>query len=86
MTLTIFLIFTIGITTDFVNWNTLSNGFASTNELARSFLASVIVILDVLVVMQVDRISQFKTFKSNALMITDRSIQDPVKYLRWSFF
>ena len=57
MALTIFLIFTIGITTDFVNWNTLSNGLASTNELARSFLASVIVILDVLVVMQVDKIS-----------------------------
>ena len=47
-----------GITTDFVNWDKLNRDFVSTNELSRAFLASFILIMDLMIVMQVSRIEQ----------------------------
>ena len=42
-----------GITTDFVRWDTLNRDFVTTNELSRAFLASFILIMDLMIVMQV---------------------------------
>lgn len=42
-----------GIISDFVNWDTLNRDFVSTNELSRAFLASFILVMDLLIVMQV---------------------------------
>ena len=42
-----------GIITDFVRWDTLNRDFVSTNELSRAFLASFILVMDLLIVMQV---------------------------------
>lgn len=41
-----------GIISDFVNWDTLNRDFVSTNELSRAFLASFILVMDLLIVMQ----------------------------------
>lgn len=46
------LIVATGITTDFVKWDNLNRDFVSTNELSRAFLASVILVMDLLIVMQ----------------------------------
>ena len=50
-----------GITTDFINWDKLNRDFVSTNELSRAFLASFILIMDLMIVMQVSRIEQTDT-------------------------
>ena len=42
-----------GIITDFVKWDSLNRDFVSTNELSRAFLASFILVMDLLIVMQV---------------------------------
>ena len=42
-----------GIVTDFVKWDSMNRDFVSTNELSRAFLASFILIMDLLIVMQV---------------------------------
>lgn len=42
-----------GIISDFVKWDTLNRDFVSTNELSRAFLASFILVMDLLIVMQV---------------------------------
>jgi hypothetical protein len=47
------MIVATGITTDFVKWDDLNRDFVSTNELSRAFLASVILVMDLLIVMQV---------------------------------
>ncbi|KAL9955543.1 hypothetical protein ACROYT_G036881 [Oculina patagonica] len=41
-----------GIISDFVRWDTLNRDFVSTNELSRAFLASFILVMDLLIVMQ----------------------------------
>lgn len=41
-----------GIITDFVKWDSLNRDFVSTNELSRAFLASFILVMDLLIVMQ----------------------------------
>jgi hypothetical protein len=47
------LIVATGIITDFVKWDDLNRDFVSTNELSRAFLASVILVMDLIIVMQV---------------------------------
>ena len=42
-----------GITTDFIKWDKLNRDFVTTNELSRAFLASFILICDLMIVMQV---------------------------------
>ncbi|CAB4015441.1 transmembrane 117-like, partial [Paramuricea clavata] len=46
------IIVATGITTDFVKWDDLNRDFVSTNELSRAFLASIILVMDLLIVMQ----------------------------------
>ena len=41
------------ITTDYVNWDEISRDFMPTNELSRAFLASFILVMDLMIVMQV---------------------------------
>lgn len=41
------------ILTDLINWENLSHGLSSTTELSRAFLASIILVSDLLIVMQV---------------------------------
>lgn len=41
-----------GIISDFVRWDTLNRDFVSTNELSRAFLASFILVMDLLIIMQ----------------------------------
>lgn len=47
------IVVVVGITTDFVNWDGINRGMVSTNELSRSFLASFILIFDLVIIMQV---------------------------------
>ena len=42
-----------GIISDFIKWDSLNRDFVSTNELSRAFLASFILVMDLLIVMQV---------------------------------
>ena len=42
------------IATDWISWDTLNRDFAPSNELMRAFLASFILVMDLLIVMQVD--------------------------------
>ena len=42
-----------GMTTKFVDWDKINQDFVSTNELSRAFLASFILVFDLLIVMQV---------------------------------
>ena len=44
-----------GIISDFVRWDSLNRDFVSTNELSRAFLASFILVMDLLIVMQVGK-------------------------------
>ncbi|XP_057311740.1 transmembrane protein 117-like [Hydractinia symbiolongicarpus] len=46
------IVVVVGITTDFVNWDGINRGMVSTNELSRSFLASFILIFDLVIIMQ----------------------------------
>ena len=41
------------IATDYINWDKLNRDFLPTNELSRAFLASFILVMDLLIVMQV---------------------------------
>jgi len=41
-----------GIISDFIRWDSLNRDFVSTNELSRAFLASFILVMDLLIVMQ----------------------------------
>ena len=41
------------ISTDWISWDTLNRDFIPSNELMRAFLASLILVLDLLIVMQV---------------------------------
>lgn len=50
-----------GIISDFVRWDTLNRDFVSTNELSRAFLASFILVMDLLIVMQVRQKTEERT-------------------------
>jgi len=41
------------ITTDYLNWDEISSDFMPTNEISRAYLASFILVMDLLIVMQV---------------------------------
>ena len=41
------------ITTDYLNWDEISSDFMPTNEVSRAYLASFILVMDLLIVMQV---------------------------------
>lgn len=49
-----------GIISNFIKWDTLNRDFVSTNELSRAFLASSILIMDLLIVMQDWEFPQFQ--------------------------
>ena len=42
------------ISTDYVNWDRLNRDFVASNELSRAFLASFILVMDLMIVMQVN--------------------------------
>ena len=42
------------ISTDYLDWDRISRDFIPTNELSRAFLASFILVMDLLIVMQVN--------------------------------
>ena len=42
------------IATDYIQWDKLNRDFLPTNELSRAFLASFILVMDILIVMQVN--------------------------------
>ena len=44
----------IVVCTDWISWDRLSHGFLQTDELSRAFLASFILVFDLLIVMQVN--------------------------------
>ena len=41
------------IATDYIQWDKLNRDFLPTNELSRAFLASFILVMDIMIVMQV---------------------------------
>ena len=47
------IVVSTAISTDYVNWDRLNRDFVATNELSRAFLASIILVMDLLIVMQV---------------------------------
>ena len=63
------IIVATAIATDYLKWDDLNRDFVSTNELSRAFLASVILVMDLLIVMQV-----CQNFFSSRLLIMDQSV------------
>lgn len=53
MWLTCWAVFVTGITTNFMKWEEMNKNFATTDELSRTYLASSIIVLDLIVIMQV---------------------------------
>ena len=47
------IVVTTAISTDYVNWDRLNRDFVASNELSRAFLASFILVMDLMIVMQV---------------------------------
>ena len=47
------IVVTTAISTDYVNWDKVNRDFVASNELARAFLASFILVMDLMIVMQV---------------------------------
>lgn len=47
------IVVSTAISTDYVNWDRLNRDFVATNELSRAFLASFILVMDLMIVMQV---------------------------------
>ena len=53
------------ITTDYLNWDEISKDFMPTNEVSRAYLASFILVMDLMIVMQVSlMLSKVKLFWS----------------------
>lgn len=48
------IVVSTAISTDYVNWDKLNRDFVASNELSRAFLASFILVMDLMIVMQVD--------------------------------
>ena len=53
MTITTSTVVITVISTDWINWDLLNHDFLPTNEVSRAFLASFILVMDLLIVMQV---------------------------------
>ena len=47
------IVVSTAISTDYVNWDRINRDFVASNELARAFLASFILVMDLMIVMQV---------------------------------
>lgn len=47
------IVVSTAISTDYVNWNKLNRDFVASNEISRAFLASFILVMDLMIVMQV---------------------------------
>ena len=47
------IVVSTAISTDYVNWDRVNRDFVASNELARAFLASFILVMDLMIVMQV---------------------------------
>ena len=48
------IVVSTAISTDYVNWDRLNRDFVASNELSRAFLASFILVMDLMIVMQVN--------------------------------
>lgn len=48
------IVVSTAISTDYVNWDKLNRDFVASNELSRAFLASFILVMDLMIVMQVN--------------------------------
>lgn len=47
------IVVSTAISMDYVNWDRINRDFVASNELARAFLASFILVMDLMIVMQV---------------------------------
>lgn len=47
------IVVSTAISTDYVNWDRVNRDFVASSELARAFLASFILVMDLMIVMQV---------------------------------
>ena len=47
------IVVSTAISTDYVNWDRINRDFVASNEVARAFLASFILVMDLMIVMQV---------------------------------
>lgn len=47
------IVVSTAISTDYVNWDKLNRDFVASNEISRAFLASFILVMDLMIVMQV---------------------------------
>lgn len=56
------IVVSTAISTDYVNWDRLNRDFVASNELARAFLASFILVMDLMIVMQVRSKLEFMIF------------------------
>ena len=56
------IVVSTAISTDYVNWDRLNRDFVASNELARAFLASFILVMDLMIVMQVRSTLEFMIF------------------------
>lgn len=56
------IVVSTAISTDYVNWDRLNRDFVASNELARAFLASFILVMDLMIVMQVRSMLEFMIF------------------------
>ena len=63
------IVISTAISTDYVNWDRLNKDFVATNELSRAFLASFILVMDLVIVMQVRFIHlNLNTSKQNRIL------------------
>ncbi len=53
MTLSMTTVVVMVISTDWISWDRLNHDFLPTNEVSRAYLASFILVLDLVIVMQV---------------------------------
>jgi len=47
------IVVSTAVSTDYVNWDKLNRDFVASNEISRAFLASFILVMDLMIVMQV---------------------------------
>ena len=47
------IVVSTAVSTDYVNWDRINRDFVASNELARAFLASFILVMDLMIVIQV---------------------------------
>lgn len=65
------------LTTGFLDWDRISDHFMPTNEVSRAFLASFILVMDLMIVMQVSVVCQVEYHKDMFTQEEDYSIACP---------